>query len=434
MKIFRLIIISFIFIHPIYAEDSLTVQQAIQYAVNHNYGILISKNLVDIGKLNNSWANAGAYPVVSASTSKLIGVNNIEQKLNNGNNIKKNGAVNQNLNAGINVNWNILNGFKLFATKKRLEEIEKSGQYTFKKNLDEIIYNVVLAYFNIVKLKEQSKATQQQIQLYQDRLRIAEMKYKVGTSAKFELLQAEVDLNEQRSNLLTIHNSINIAKNDLYTFMGRYADTSYKVADTMMINPIPDLASVQNKINQQNPDILLANSNLEILRQTRTEINAGRLPTVILNGNYNFIRNASGAGFTLFNQTFGPSASIGLSVPLFTGGLIKRQLKVNEIQLKDQALTIDQMRLNANNAAHKAYLNYFNALEVIALEKNNLVLNTENVFIAAQRFKELNITSIELRQVQLSYIDAENKLFNALYQAKIAETELSLLTGDIENL
>lgn len=416
------------------AQDSLTIQQAIQYAVIHNYGVTIAKNSIEIGRLNNTWENAGAYPTISATTSKAIGINNIQQKLNSGNDINKKGAVNQNLSAGVNINWNILNGFKLFATKKRLEELERNGEYAFKQNLDQTIYTVVTDYFNIVKLKEQAKATQEQIQLYQDRLKIADLKYQVGSGAKYELLQAEVDLNEQRSNLLTIQNSINIAKNDLSTIMGKSTDTSFRVADTIIVNAIPDLETVQGKINSQNPDILLANSNLEILRQTRREIASGRLPAVIVNGNYNFIKSSNGAGLTLYNQTYGPTASVGLSVPIFTGGAIRRELNINNIEFRNQSLSLEQVKLNANNAANAAFINYQNALQVIALEKDNLLLNSENVYIATQRFKELNITSVELRTVQISYIDAENRLFNALYQAKIAETELSLLTGDISNL
>ena len=434
MRRFSVFVIGIFLFSYSYSQDSLTIEQAIQYAVKHNYGVLISRNSIEIGKINNSWANAGALPVVSGTLSKSLGINNIDQKLNSGTDIKKNGATNQNLQAGLNVNYNVLNGFKLFATKKRLEELERNGEYAFKQSLNQIIYNVVTGYFNIVKLKEQQKATEEQIQLYQDRLKIADVKYQIGSGAKYEYLQAQIDLNEQISSLLTIKNQIDVAKNDLNTLLGKPADTLYKVADTIMINPIPDLITVTSKIDKQNADILLANSNLEILRQSRKEINAGRLPTIIVNGNYNFVRSANGAGLTLYNQTYGPSASIGLSVPIFNGGVVNRQLRINDIQLKNQNLSIDQARLNANNMAQDAFANYNNALAIVELEKNNLKLNAENVFIATQRFKELNITSVELRTVQLSYINSETRLYNALYQAKVAETELALLTGDISTL
>ena len=68
------------------------------------------------------------------------------------------------------------------------------------------------------------------------------------------------------------------------------------------------------------------------------------------------------------------------------------------------------------------------------LEKSNLVLAEENIYIANERYKKLNITSVELRQIQISYSDAKNRLFNALYQAKLAEAQVAVITGDILNL
>jgi len=419
----------------LHAQDTLmSAQEAVKAAVENNYGIIISKNEIEINSINNNWANAGAIPIVSASATKTIGVNNLEQKLSNGTVTRKNGNSTQNLNAGIAVNWRIFDGFKMFATKKRLEELERGGEYAFRKNLNETVFNVISSYYNIVTLNEQKKATLEQIGLYNDRYTLAQRKFEIGTGAKYEVLQAEVDLNEQRSNLLSLQNSIAIAKSSLLNLLGKKSDTSFSVADTILVMPLPAFADVQNKINVQNPDVLLANSQLLVLAQEKKEVNAARLPSVDLNGFYNFARNSNGAGFTLFNQTYGPSGSVGISVPLFSGILIKKQLAISDIQIKNQQLTIDQTKNDIQTALTNAYINYNNALKSIDLEKNNLVLATENIMIATERYKRLNITAVELRQIQISYNDAKNRLYNALYQAKIAEATVALLSGDIANL
>jgi outer membrane protein TolC len=417
------------------AQDSLlTAQDAVKIAIENNYGIIISKNEIEIGAINNNWANAGAIPLISATASKTVGVNNLEQKLSNGTVTHKNGNTTQNLNAGVAVNWRVFDGLKMFATKKRLEELERSGEYSFKKNLNETVYNVISSYYNIVTLEEQKKATLEQIVLYTDRYNLAQRRFEIGTGAKYEVLEAQVDLNEQRSNLLSLQNSIAIAKSSLSNLLGKNPDTSFTVIDTITVVPLPAYADVQTKIAKQNPDVQLANSQLFVLTQEKKEINSARLPTVDLNGFYNFARNSNGAGFTLFNQTYGPSGSIGISVPLFNGILVKKQLQISDIQIKNQKITIDQTKNNIETALKNAYMNYNNALKSIELEKNNLVLATENINIATERYKKLNITSVELRQIQISYNDAKNRLYNALYQAKIAEATVALLDGDIANL
>jgi outer membrane protein len=419
----------------LFAQDSLlTPQDAVKYAIENNYGITISKNNIEIGSINNNWANAGAIPLVSATANKVIGINNLQQKLSNGTVTNKNGNKTRNFNAGVAVNWQIFNGFKMFATKRRLEELEKNGEYAFRKNLNETVYNVITSYYNIVTLNEQLKATQEQIVLYTDRYNLAQRRFEIGTGAKYEVLEAQVDLNEQRSNLLSLQNSIAVAKSSLNNLIGKKPDTAYKVIDTIMVQSLPPFAEAQNKIEKENPDILLANSNMVILMQSKKEINSARLPSVSLNGFYNFVRSSNGAGFTLLNQTYGPSGSVGLTVPLFNGVLVKKQLAVADIQIKNQDLTIAQIKNELQTTLTNAYINYNNSLKAIELEKNNLILAIENIYIATERYKKLNITSVELRQIQISYNDAKNRLYNALFRAKVAETGIALLTGDIANL
>lgn len=415
-------------------DTLLTAQEAVKTAIEHNYGITISKNEIEIGSINNSWANTDFMPLVSATATKQIGVNNLHQKLSNGTVTTKNGNKTQTLNAGIAVNWQIFDGLKMFATKKRLEELERSGEYAFRKNLNETVYNVISSYYSIVTLNEQRKATLDQINLYTDRLNLAQRRLEIGTGAKYEVLQAEVDLNEQRSNLLSLQNSIAVAKSSLQNLLGKNPDTTFAVLDTILVLPLPPYADVQDKINKQNPDVLLANSQLYVLTQQKKEINAARFPTVDLDGYYNFARNSSGAGFNLLNQTYGPSGSVGISVPIFSGIVVKKQLQISDILMRDQQITIKQTQNNLQTQLKNAYINYNNALKAIELERNNLVLAKENIMIAAERYKRLNITSVELRQIQISYNDARNRLYNDLYQAKIAEATVALLSGDIANL
>lgn len=434
-KVILILLTGFFLTEPVFSQDSLlTAQDAIKYAIENNYGITISKNEIEIGKLNNNWANAGAIPLISASANKVIGVNNLEQHLNTGTITKKNGNTTQNLNAGIAVNWRVFDGFKMFATKRKLEELQRNGEYAFRKNLNETIYNVVTTYYNIVTLNEQLQATREQIVLYTDRYNLAQRRFEIGTGAKYEVLEAQVDLNEQQSNILSLQNSIALQKSTLNNLIGKRPDTAYNVIDTIIVQPLPLLSEVQQKIDSGNADILLANSQLAILMETKKEVNAARLPTVDLNGFYNFARNRNGAGFTLLNQTYGPSGSVGVSIPLFSGSLVKKQLQIVDINVKNQHLAIEEVKNNVQTALNNAYINYHNSLKAIDLEKRNLILATENIYIATERYKKLNITSVELRQIQISYNAVKNRLYNALYQAKVAEAGVALLVGDIADL
>ena len=88
--IFLFLLQCLFFNEPLFAQDTvLTAQDAVEYAIKNSYGVIISKNNVEIGSINNNWANAGAVPVISATANKVVGVNNLQQNLSNGTVTKK---------------------------------------------------------------------------------------------------------------------------------------------------------------------------------------------------------------------------------------------------------------------------------------------------------------------------------------------------------
>ncbi len=190
MKLFSSIVFlfflqGFVFNFHLFAQDSLlTAKDAVKYAIENNYGITISRNTIEIGTINNNWANAGAIPVISATANKVAGINNLQQKLSNGTVTNRNGSSTKNFNAGVAINWRVFDGFKMFATKRRLAELERNGEYAFRKTLNETVYNVIVSYYNVVTLAEQLKATAEQINLYRDRYTLADRRFEIGTGAK----------------------------------------------------------------------------------------------------------------------------------------------------------------------------------------------------------------------------------------------------------
>ncbi|MCZ2397238.1 MAG: TolC family protein [Chitinophagales bacterium] len=419
---------------PVVAQQVLSIQDAIKAAIEHNFDVQIARNSTEISEINNTWGSAGALPEVNAFVNKNMGANNLKQKLNTGTVIEKRGNTSQSIGAGVQVVWRVFDGMKMFATKRKLDELQRIGELSFRKTLNETVYNVISAYYNIITLKEQIEATQEQIKLYEDRWNLSKAKFEIGTGARYEVLEAEVDLNEQQSNLLSLRNALAVSKSSLNNLLGKPADTSFIVGDSIEVNALPLLSEIEEKIALQNPDILLANTNLKVLFETRNEVKAGRLPSVTITGNYNFNKNSSSAGFNLFNQTYGPSAQIGISIPIFQGGNVNRQMQVTDINIRNQQLALDKARNDISTAVNNAIINYSNARKIIELETKNLVTAKENIGIATERYKRLNITAVELRQIQISYNATRTRLVNALNQAKSAEAMIALLTGDIQHL
>jgi outer membrane protein TolC len=78
-----------------------------------------------------------------------------------------------------------------------------------------------------------------------------------------------------------------------------------------------------------------------------------------------------------------------------------------------------------------AFQEFENAKHVADVEEKNVKIATENNFISTERFKKLQGNSIELRQAQLSLIEAQDRYINALYREKLAALSAQLIIGEV---
>lgn len=409
----------------------LTPEVALQKALEHNFRIRIEKKTSQTSAIGNSWSAAGLWPQITVQSQTGIASNDLEQRLANGTNIKRNDAILRNMAAGLSINWRIFNGMQMFATKKRLEELELIGELNFKRQVTITAYEVLTAYYEIVQLKQQITALRETLNYLEERKKIAEDRFRIGTSPKTDLLQAQVDHNLQRANLLTLDNNLQLAKTQFNHLLGRKPTTPFDVIAAPEPGTSPDYAGYQSQLLSKNFDLLVAQSQMMVLFQQKRELALQRLPVVTLNGNLNYNRNRNDAGFNLFSSNFGPSGSIGISIPLFNGGALNRELKVAELQIQQQKITIEELQNRLETGLLNAYTQYRYAQELATIETMNLELIRENLQIATERFRKLSITSLELRQIQLDYMNCRSRLLSAQFLAKLAETEMKLLVGDV---
>ena len=94
-------------------------------------------------------------------------------------------------------------------------------------------------------------------------------------------------------------------------------------------------------------------------------------------------------------------------------------------------LIFDNQRSLLNLDVITAFKDYELQKKALELEESNILLAKENVDIALQSYRLGAFTFLQLREAQKSLEDAYNRLIAARYNAKLAETELLRLKGDL---
>ena len=106
------------------AQKILTLSDAIQTALQNSYDIQLVENNLVIAKNNNNIGVAGGLPTITNTTTNNNTLTTINQTFPDANrNTSRTGVDGSTLNSGLTANMILFNGFRVKATKNRLESI-----------------------------------------------------------------------------------------------------------------------------------------------------------------------------------------------------------------------------------------------------------------------------------------------------------------------
>src|SRR5690606_13552140 len=118
-----------------WAQELLTVKEAVELALENNYDIRLSKNDLLIAEENVTYGNAGMLPSVTANFTQNNSVQNSTQIQNTGVERSLDNAKNNNMNYGVSVGWTIFDGLGMFSRYETLEELRKQGDVFLKRTI-----------------------------------------------------------------------------------------------------------------------------------------------------------------------------------------------------------------------------------------------------------------------------------------------------------
>lgn len=417
------------------AQQTLTIEQAIATSLANNYDILLSRNDSLLAALDYSYANYAFLPRLNANAGYNLTSNDSKQTLADGSKRQRDNIESNNLSASLNLNWTLFDGLRLFATKKRLGRLVELGELQVKNQVITTVADVMRTYYDIVRQQQQLRAIQETMQLSEERLKLAQYKFDVGTGAKPDVLQAQIDLNAQKSAYLTQQTNILKAKELLNQLLSIAVDTEFNVLDTIPISTALLLDSIQNGLTGVNPQLLLLQKSVDIANLSLQERRAERYPTVTFNSAYNFNRTDNKTVINpfqpLFNQNQGLNYGFTAAIPLFNGFSSRRLIRAAQLDIEFQQLQYKKSLASINTSVINAYKDYDLSKRTLILEEENIILVRENLFIARERYRLGISTFLEMREAQRSLEEANNRLIQARFNTKIAEIELLRLRGDL---
>lgn len=414
-----------------YAQEMLTLEKAVEIALENNYEIRLEKNDLEADSLGVSPGFAGMLPRVFAQASTNNSTQNISQTRSDGNVIELDNAKNNNLSYGVGLDWTIFDGLEMFARYDQLKELEKLGKAQLQTTLLDRVSDVMITYHDLVHQQQQLTALDSTLVISQQRVELADNRFSIGKSSKLEVLNAKVDLNTDRTLQIRQLELYENTKTRLNEILGRKADIDFKVKDEVIITTDLQLAELEQLATTQNPELQAQLINKRISELELKQIKGNRYPRISANTGYNFSDSESSLGFTTKNTAQGWNYGFAASIDIFNGSNQNRNEKIAKLQIENADIVIKQQTQTITSQLHTAYQTYLTNLSLIELETSNEDIAKENLDITLAKYKIGTIPTIEFRTAQLNYINASLRLSNAIYQAKLSEITLKQLAGNL---
>jgi outer membrane protein TolC len=433
MKRLVISILFYISCYSAFSQKVLSLRECIGTGLEKNYSILISDNNSQIAENNYTLGNAGFLPSADLSGRYSGTLNNTENTTNDGTKTKNSGVSGTNSSAGLSVNIPIFNGFNAVMSYRRLGELNELGQLNLQFTIENLISDIVAGYYNYLLQIQMLNNMKYALSLSHDRLRIDRDRYLLGSGSKLEVLQSQVYVNSDSSQFSRQTEVVRSARIRLNEMMAlEDLGNEFIIEDTaILVNPDLLYEKLLDQTLSNNTELRIALKNKTVSDYDYRLVRSRSYPYLNFSGGYTFSYNTSNSGINRSTQTNGMNYGVTLGLNLFDGFNQQRNIS-NSIIVKDNS----DLRYRETEQGIKAdllttYNAYSNYLRLTNLEEQNLSTAAENLDIALERYRLGSLSGIELREVQKSLLDANERQISAHYQTKLAEITLRLISGQI---
>ena len=411
------------------AQEVLTPEDAVRIALQQNHGIRLARLEAEVAATQNTPGQAGMLPTIDAAGSYAADVSSTKQTFFSGEVREVDNADARVLDGAVRLNWTVFDGMAMFAAKDRLDALEQAGELQLRQQVEATVYDVLAAYFQLVQLRKGIAIEREVLGISRERLAIAEAAERIGTASGVAVVQARLDMSTDSASVMDLLLRDATAAAQLNRLLGRDPATPVVLVPEIPANEVLDRAQLLEQARQANSTLLLARQD-QIAADLRVkELRGAMLPRLDVFTNYGYTRATSAVGFLQSNQSLGPDMGARLSIPLFDGGRLRTQRDVASLQREQASVRTEQVLLTVDESVLNAWNTHTTALQRAALEQQQLVGARTQVDVALESYRLGMLTAVELRDVQLGYLEAEQRLLVARYEAKLSELQLKWLAG-----
>lgn len=413
--------------------QTYTLKSCLEYGLQNNYSLRITRNEEQVSKNNATPGNAGYLPTLDLSAGYKGNLDNANTTLRETNeSVKENGIFDQTLNVGLNLNWTLFDGFNISTNYQKLKELERQGETNTRIAVEDLVASLAAEYYNYVQQKIRLQNFRYAVSLSKERLRIVEERYNIGNFSRLDYQQAKVDFNADSAKYMKQQELLHTSRIRLNELMAnKDVDQHVIIKDSLIgVNISLVFDELWNSTLETNATLLKADQNNTLAQLDMKKVNARDYPYLKMNSGYGYTFNKYDVSANSQRGNLGLNFGVTVGFNIFDGN--RRREKQNaRMAITNSRLERDELEQGLRANLTNLFQAYQNNIQMLNLERQNLVAAKENHEIAMERYMLGNLSGIEMREAQKSLLDAEERILSAEFDTKLCEISLLQISGKI---
>ena len=305
-------------------------------------------------------------------------------------------------------------------TAKRTYE---SSRYDAETSIELVIYNVKVAYYNMLFAKKQKEVYEETVKDFELQLKQARAYYDIGKKAKIDVTYAEYNLGKAKLNLIKAKNTLELASVELANAVGIPELANVILKDSMNTKEYSvNFTDLIKTAESTRPSLLSAKKQMDAAELNVRSAKRAFTPNVGAFGSYQY-------GGRKVNSDYGYQVGLQLQYSNLNMMLLKKQVDEANATYKKSVADYEKARQDVYLDVKSAYINLMNSRDSIGVAKLALQQAKEQQYQAFRRYQVGLEDSIVVKDSENTYLNAQLDYYSTVLQYNVNAAELERVIG-----
>ena len=316
--------------------------------------------------------------------------------------------------------------FDFGKTKAMADSAQKSyesSRYDAETSIENVIYHVKVAYYNLLFAKAQKEVYAETVKDYELQLKQARAYFDIGKKAKIDVTYAEYNLGKAQLNEIKAKNTLELAAVELANAVGIPELAGVILTDELNSKEYDvNFADLIDTAQSSRPSLLSAKKRMDAAEVAIRASKRAYTPNISAFGTYQY-------GGREVNSDYGYQAGVQMQYAGVNLMLLKKQVDEATATYKKAVADYEQEKQNVYLDVKSAYINLMNSFDSIRVAKLALQQAKEQQYQAFRRYQVGLGDAIEFKDSENTYLNAQLDYYSTLLQYNVNAAEIERVIG-----